>query len=120
MPVVSISMRFEPAVLKAYARNEASVHIMLKNTDAAKTYWCECDILVKPPLSLAHDKELNIGRSRVGILKPGGERDKELRLYTSPNNFPDEYGLTVTAYVYDEDGAIAERTEQAGSIKCEG
>ena len=120
MPIVSISMMFEPAVLKAYARNEASMHITLKNTDPAKTYWCECDVAVKAPLSLAHDKELSVGRSRVGILKPGGEKEKELRLYTNPNNFPDEYSLTVTAYAYDEDGAIAERTEQAGSVKCEG
>ena len=120
MPIASISMRSEPAVLKAYARNEASMHIMLKNTDPVKTYWCECDVAVKAPLSLAHDKELGIGRSRIGILKPGGEREKELRLYTTPNNFPDEYTLTVTAYLYDEDGAIAERTEQAGSVKCEG
>ena len=120
MPIVSIGMRFEPTILKAYARNEASMHITVKNTDATKTYWCECDVSVKAPLSLAHDKELNIGRSRIGILKPGGEREKELRIYTNPNNFPDEYALTVTAYVYDEDGAIAERTEQPGSVKCEG
>lgn len=120
MAVVSISTRFEPAVLKAYTKNEAAMHLSLKNADTAKTYWCECEISVKAPLSLAHDRDLNIGRTRVGILKPGDSKEKQVKLYTNSNNFPDEYSLSITAYVYDEDGAIAERVEQNGSIKCEG
>jgi hypothetical protein len=120
MPAVSIITRFEPQVLKAYTRNEVTMYVLSKNTDAEKTYWCECDITVKPPLSLAHDKELSIGRTRIGMLKPSGEKEKQIKLYTNSNNFPDEYKLTITAYMYDDDGAIAERLEQESVIKCEG
>jgi hypothetical protein len=120
MPVVSISTRYEPAVLKAYTKNEATMNLSFKNMDAEKTYWCECEISVKAPLSLAHDKDLSIGRTRIGIMRPGSEKEKQIKLYTSSNNFPDDYALTITAYVYDDDGAIAERIEQNGSIKCEG
>jgi hypothetical protein len=120
MPAVSISARFEPDVLKAYTKNEATMYLSLKNVEGSKAYWCECEISVKAPLSLAHDKDLNIGRMRVGILAPGAAKEKQMKLYTNSNNFPDEYTLGITAYVYDEDGAIAERVEQSCSIKCEG
>lgn len=120
MPAVSISARYDPSVLKAYTKNEVTMSLSFKNADTAKTYWCECEISVKAPLSLAHDKDLSIGRTRIGILQPGNEKEKQIKLYTGSNNFPDEYALTITAYVYDGDGAIAERVEQNGSVKCEG
>ena len=120
MAKVSISTRFEPPVLKAYMKNEATLFLSLKNTDTEKAYWCECEISVKNPLSLAHDKELGAGRTRIGILKPSGSMEKPIKFFTNANNFPDEYNLGITAFVYDEDGAIAERVEQNGSIRCEG
>ena len=120
MPVVSISARFEPEVLKAYTKNEATLYLSLKNAEDKKTYWCECEISVKAPLSLAGDKELGIGRTRVGILAPRGGKEKQVKVYTSSNNFPDDYNVGIIAYVYDEDGAIAERVEQNNSIKCIG
>lgn len=73
---------------------------------------------VKPPLSLAHDKELNTGRTKVGIVKPNGSLDKRIRLFPRPNNFPDDYPVSVTAYIYDGDGAIAERMETNGTLPC--
>jgi len=120
MPIVDISAKFEPETLKAYKRNEATMHLSLKNPDESKTFWCECDIKVNPPLSLAYDRELNAGHARVGILKPNGNAVKPIKIYTRPNNFPDDYALNITAYVYDEDGAIAERIEHNTSIKCDG
>ncbi|MGD0729215.1 MAG: hypothetical protein ABR981_04020 [Candidatus Micrarchaeaceae archaeon] len=118
MATSKLETKFEPAVLKANKRNETTMHLSLASGDQ-KVYWCECDILVSPPLSLAHDKELNIGRTRIGILKPNKKIDKQIKLYTMPNNFPDFYQINITVYLYDEDGVIAERVEQSESIKCE-
>ena len=120
MATVDLSTEFEPQVLKAYTKNEAVMKITMKSLDPSRTFWCECDINVKPPLTLAHDKELGLGRTRIGIIKPNGTIQKPIRLYTSPNNFPDEYPISIIAYVYDEDGAIAERLEFSKGIRCEG
>jgi hypothetical protein len=119
MPDANVETRFEPITLKANNRNEALMYILVSAKSPSKLYWCECDILVSPPLSLAHDKELNVGRSRVGILKPNGKIEKQIKLYTRPNNFPDSYPVKITTYLYDEDGAIVERLEQNENIKCE-
>lgn len=118
MSSVSISARFEPESLSAYARNEALMSILLSNSSEDKTYWCECDVAVKSPLSLAHDRELNVGRTRVGILKPGRSMEKQIKLYTRPNNFPDDYPVGITVYLYDEDGAISERLAHETRIAC--
>jgi hypothetical protein len=119
MPIAKIETRFEPMSLKANVKNEATINLSVKLTEGSGTYWCECDIIVKPPLSLAYDKELNIGRTRVGILKPNQKLEKQIKLYTRPNNIPDNYPVLVTLYLYDEDGAIAERMETSEPIKCE-
>lgn len=119
MPVIKVETRFEPATLKANRRNEAVMYLSVSADDSQKDYWCQCDILVNLPLSLAHDKELNAGRTMIGILKPGRKIEKQIKLYTRPNNFPDSYQINITAYLYDEDGAIAERLVKDESIQCE-
>ncbi|MGI0100761.1 MAG: hypothetical protein ACREBH_03550 [Candidatus Micrarchaeaceae archaeon] len=118
MPIAKVETKFNPESLKANKRNEATMYLSVTANDS-KAYWCECDITVSPPLSLAHDKELNIGRTRVGILSQNRIIEKPVKLYTRPDNFPDSYPVSVTTYLYDEDGAIAERLEQRESIKCE-
>lgn len=90
----------------------------LRSSDAAASYWCECDVSVKPPLSLAHDKELNTGRTKVGIVRPNSSLSKRVRLFILPNNFPDDYQVSITAYVYGEDGAISERIEKMEHLPC--
>ncbi|EQD48771.1 hypothetical protein B2A_07855, partial [mine drainage metagenome] len=72
-----------------------------------------------PPLSLAHDIELNMGKTRVGILKPVGKLEKKIKIYTRSNIFSDTYNVNITTYVYDEEGVIAERIDSKGSIPCE-
>lgn len=119
MPDAKVETRFDPVSLKANNRNEATMFLSVSATNGSKIYWCECDIIVSPPLSLAHDKELNIGRTRVGILKPDHKLEKQVKLYTRPNNFPDNYPVSITTYLYDEEGVIAERIEQSELIKCE-
>ena len=118
MPITNISVRFDPEKLKANARNEAMLVLGIENTDSSKNYWCESEVSVKPPLSLAHDIELNMGKTRVGILKPLGKLEKKIKIYTRPNNFPDTYTVNITTYVYDEEGVIAERIESKASIPC--
>ncbi|MEM0201839.1 MAG: hypothetical protein QXR73_01530 [Candidatus Micrarchaeaceae archaeon] len=119
MPITNISVKFEPEKLKANARNESMLILVVENMDESKDYWCESEVSVKPPLSLAHDIELNMGKMRVGILKPKGKLEKKIRIYTRPNNFPDTYNVNITTYVYDEEGVIAERVESKGTIPCE-
>ena len=119
MTIAKIETRFEPESLKANRKNEAVMYLAVSSSDSGKAYWCECDITVNPPLSLAHDKELNMGRTRIGILKPGQKIEKQIKLFTRPNNFPDDYPVNVTAYLYDDEGAIAERIDHSEPIKCE-
>ncbi len=115
---VEIGARFEPETLKAHAKNEAFLVISVKNLHASSTYWCECDVSVKSPLSLAHERELENGRTRMGIAKPGGSVEKKIKLFTRPNNFPDDYPVGIVAYVYEEDGAIGERIEHKAAVPC--
>lgn len=119
MTIPKLETRFEPAVLKANKKNEATLHLTVISDGNSGNYWCECDISVMTPLSLAPDKELEAGRTRVGILRPNKKIEKQIKLYTRPNNFPDNYPVKITVYIYDEDGAIAERFEQSDIIKCE-
>jgi hypothetical protein len=114
---VDIQVEFSPPVMKAFWRNEVQMLVTFKNA-ASSTYWSECEIKVLSPLSLSPDSEMNTGRTRIGILKPFGSAKKTIRLYTRPNNYPDEYQFTITAFVYDEDGAIAERVERKAGIVC--
>lgn len=112
-----MNIGFTPSSLKAFSRNEAEMTITLKNL-GGNTYWSECEVVVSAPLSLAHDSELNMGRTRLGILKPFANISKPVKIYTRPNNYPDEYTFSIVAYVYDSDAAIAERIEKKVSIMC--
>lgn len=118
MTDLDIKVEFTPARLKAFMKNETYMNIITRNMSDVRTYWCECDVNITPPLSLSHDSEMNIGRTRVGILKPMGISRKQVKLYTRPNNFPDDYKIGIIAYIYDEEGAIAERIEHSASIVC--
>ncbi len=118
MERVEIEVSFVPPRLRAFARNEAQISIVLKSLDNERTYWSECDVVLASPLSLSHDSELNMARTRVGILKPMGRANKQIKFYTRPNNYPDDYTLGIVAYLYDEDGAIAERIEKKFAVQC--
>ena len=112
MAKMQVTVKFDPQTLKAYKRNDLAMNLVFNNVDDEKQYWCECEIAVKSPLSLAVDRELDAGRTRAGIIGPGESRNKLVKLYTRPINFPDNYRVKITTFVYDDDGAIAERIEQ--------
>jgi hypothetical protein len=118
-PVVKVETKFDPPALKVNKRNEATMYITVGLEYGQKSYWCECDINVNAPLSLAHDKDLNLGRTRVGILKAKRMIEKQVKLYTKPSSYADNYPISITAYLYDEDGTIAERVVHEESIRCE-
>jgi len=120
MATVEFKASFEPGTLKAFAKNALKMKIDFSNTDKEHSYWCESDILAKAPLSLAHDMPLENGRIRIGILKPMASISKVVNLYTLPNNFPDNYSVKFTVYVYDDEGAIHERFDESSSIECSG
>jgi hypothetical protein len=118
MPVAKIETRFNPESIKLNKRGETTMYLTVTSEDQ-KVYWCECDIVVSPPMSLAHDKELNIGRTRVGILSPKKKIEKQIKLFSQSANIITYHPINITTYLYDEDGAIAERFEQSESIKSE-
>jgi hypothetical protein len=118
MSSVNVDVIFEPSELKAYSRNEAVMKLIIKNADASRYFWCEADVAVNSPLSLAPDTELGLGKMRIGILKPGAAIEKSIKVFTRPNNFPDEYGMKVTVFLYDEGGVIAERDDKMITIPC--
>jgi hypothetical protein len=119
MAMVKIDMKFEPEVLANTTRSEITAKLTV-SSESEKEHWCECDITVSPPLSLAPDKTLNLGRTRIGILKKGKKPlEKTVKIYMAPHMAKHDYLVNVTAYLYDEDGAIAERMDTSQAIRCE-
>jgi hypothetical protein len=111
------TVTFEPATLKAGSRNEVYMTIIVSSKEPGQQfYWCESEISVNHPLTLSPDSDMRKAKTRVGILKPGGTITKKLKIFTRPNNLPDSYGVSVTTYLYGEDGTIAERKESKVEI----
>ncbi len=117
MADAEIRVEFAPNRLRAFRNNDTMATVNVKN-NSKNTYWCECDITVSSPLSLSQDSQLDVGRQRIGIIGPGETSGKRIRLYTRPNNYPDNYKFEIRAFLYDKDGAIAERIESRASIMC--
>ncbi|MCL4372333.1 hypothetical protein M1373_03380 [Candidatus Marsarchaeota archaeon] len=115
---MQLEASFEPESLKAFSKNEVTMEVSVENTEDSNLYWGECEISTKPPLSLAHDMQLDTGRMRIGILRPNSKIKKPVKLYTLPNNFPEEYPIKIIVYLYDVDGAIHKRLELNKSISC--
>ncbi len=60
------------------------------------------------------------GIARIGILKPEETKEKKIKFYTIPNNFPEIYDVKAIFFVYGEDGTIESRIEKVEAIKCIG
>ncbi len=118
MNVVELNVDFEPQSLKSNMKNEFFIILRLKNTTNTDNFWCECDINVIHPLSLAQDKELAAGRTRIGIITGNETSEKRVKIYTRPNNYPDKYKIKITAYIYDKEGIIAQRIDREEKIEC--
>lgn len=118
MTIIKIDAAFEPDFLVSNKKSEVTLRLGI-SADTEKEHWCECDIVVNQPLSLAPDKPLNLGRTRVGILKKGRKVEKVIKLYMSPHLAPRDALVSITSYLYDEEGTIAERFDTSHTIKCE-
>jgi hypothetical protein len=112
-----VKVGFNPRILESGSRNEVVMDISVRSQDQ-KPYWCECDIKVSPPVSLAHDKDLPIGRTRIGIVTSVHALTKQVKIYTSQDVVNGDYQITLTVYMYDEDGAISARKEINETIRC--
>ncbi|MCL5117603.1 MAG: hypothetical protein M1124_02125 [Candidatus Marsarchaeota archaeon] len=113
-----VSVNIEPSTLKAYSKNEAVLNITVTSQND-QVLWCESEISVNSPLSLSFDSELARGKVRVGIVEPNQTISKKINIYTRPNNFPDEYEVSLLFFIYDRDGAIFERIEQKVPVICQ-
>ena len=115
---IKVRINFNPERIDAGKRGEGEVLIDLSNSSKDKLFWCECDLHIDHQFSLAMDRDLNEGRTRVGIIKPGGAASKRVRFYTKHGSYPGKYKVSVTMYAYDEDGAIAERSDIDTELEC--
>ncbi len=118
MTIVNVDTSFNPKTLWDNKKNEVTMELKLRS-DSAGDYWCECDIKAASPLSLAHDVNLNVGRTRIGIIKQGATLKKQVKLYSSSTITSGDYAVEITTYIYDGDGAIAERHDFKTTITCE-
>ncbi len=116
---VDIKLDFAPKAFSSGARNELIMTISISSGDA-QPHWCECDIEVKAPVSLAPDKELTFGRTRVGIVSTARQISKPVKIYTTNAVVDGDYTIEIIAYLYDEDGAISVRKEVAELIVSRG
>lgn len=114
----SVKIKFDPEVLDRTKATEVNMSLEFRTPNAKKEYWCECDVVVRAPLSLSHDTFMEKGRNRVGILGPAKKAIiKQIKLFTSPSLSSNDLLVSVTTYLYDEDGTIAERHDTSEVIK---
>ena len=117
MGEMKVKIYFEPEKLAAGKRGNGEIVMSLSNESDSKTFWCECDVHVDSQLSLAMDRDLNEGRTRIGIIKPGGVAEKRVRFYAKHGSIAGKDKVRVTSYAYDEDGAIYERGDTENEIE---
>ena len=115
----TVKINFDPAILDRRKANEINMSLEFNAPNIDKEYWCECDVAVRAPLSLSHDVFLEKGRTRVGIISPGRKTIlKHVKLFSSPAMSSNDYLVTITTYLYDEEGTIADRRDSSEIIKC--
>lgn len=118
MMALELTAHFSPLRLAAYMRNEAEMEVSVRNP-GEQPLWVECDVKVPSALSLAPDRQLEGGRTRLGIALPGESASKKIKVYAGPQSYPDEYKIVLTIYAYGQDGAIASREERKEYLRCE-
>jgi len=94
------------------------MEISVRN-EGAEPRWVECDVSVPEAVSLAPDRSLCKGRTRVGIALPKEKISKKVRIYGGASSYPDTYAIRLTIYGYGKDGAIAERYDIKSELRCE-
>ena len=115
----TVKITFEPDVVDRKKANEINMSLEFNAPNVQKEYWCECEVVVRAPLSLSHDAFLEKGRTRVGIIGPIKKTIiKQVKLFSVPAMSSNDYLVRITTYLYDEEGTIAERHDTSEVIKC--
>ncbi len=115
---IEVRVRLEPPSIRPNIDREVAMSIELESKSESEPYWCECDVEVEPPLSLAPHKDLESGRKRLGIIKPKSGLSQRINIYADITSFPNNYTIKLITYVYDADGAISERLETLSELRC--
>jgi len=121
--VFSISTKFFPIRLSAYKKDSVELSIEVENqlSDAA---WVECDVSIPEVLSLAPNRELAMGRLRIGIVGAKQIGTGRCKIYSGAKTYPDMYQINIRVYGYGRNGDVLAkkdlpiqlRVEQVGKI----
>ena len=120
MPTLELSVESNPQELIAFRRNELDFKLKFtfSDADASRNYWVEALVEVEPPISLAPDRSLKIGKINVGILSNGVVKEKRFKIFSNNDIYPDTFQIKITTLMYDSDGAVAERKEVKHDLVC--
>jgi len=120
MPTLELSVESNPQELIAFRRNELDFKLKFTLSDAnpSSNYWVEALVEVEPPISLAPDRSLKLGKINVGILSNGAAKEKRFKIFSNNDIYPDTFQIKITTLMYDSDGAVAERKEVKHDLVC--
>lgn len=111
------SIHFTPIRLTSYQRNEVEMEVGVQN-GGPQPLWIECDVKVPSAISLAPDRVLEGGRTRMGIALAGHSVSKKVKIYGGAASYPDDYKISLTFYAYGQDGTIAQRIDHHERLRC--
>jgi hypothetical protein len=115
--MLDIKTSFYPIRIMAHQRNEVELEVDVLNT-AASPLWIECDIKLPEAISLAPDRILTSGKTRMGIVIPGKSIKKKIKIYAGAQSYPDTYRIAYTIFAFGPDGVIAYRQDGKTDLRC--
>ncbi|MFA5382036.1 MAG: hypothetical protein WC356_02640 [Candidatus Micrarchaeia archaeon] len=116
--IIAVAASFFPIRLIAHTPNNIEMEIVVtNNTD--EIYWIECDVELPDSISLAQDKKLLKGRTRIGIAKPKSKVFKRVKVYGDTNTYPDLYKIKLTAYGFNQESVIKTNATNIIKLRCE-
>ena len=117
MPEINTTLALTQDKIKAFTINELELKMQV-GTDSTEPHWVECVYEVPMPLSLAPDKSLLTAKSLIGIIGAQMPKEKRVKIYSKNDVYPSTYTIKATLFIYDKDGAIAERKEYTTELEC--
>ncbi len=115
--MLDINTSFYPIRIKAHMRNETEMEITAGNNTAGPL-WIECDVKLPEAISLAPDRQLSSGKTRMGIALPSSALKKKIKIYAGASSYPDTYRIAITIFAFAQDGVIAYRQEARADLRC--
>lgn len=118
MPELKVATSLYPLRLTAFAKSEVELTIDVTN-ESNEPYWVECSVQVPGVLSLVPDKDLAVGKKRIGLLAPGETLNGKCKIYSTVRTYPDVHEVKVTTFGYSRDGAVGTRDDKKVDLRCE-